>query len=453
MSQISLTKVPLPSALLVAMCLLSAPVHAQSNAANDICAATQSATVTPEQRIGACGEIIDSAKGEPARLVDALLNRADAYYVISKTALGIADLDRAITLDPKNSRAFRLRAESYRVAGRLDRALSDANESVRLDNKSASAFETRGNVLNNNRQYDAAIEDYNEAIRLDPGYAQAFMDRGAAYYFTGDSARAVESYDEAIKLDLKNAQAFSNRSAAYKKLGRGELALADENEAIRLDPTRPEYFDNRGLYYQATGDYDRAIADFDQAVRLKPQANFLTNRGDAYNSKGDYDRAIDEYNRALQLNPGFYLAYNNRAVAYRHKGDLDHAIVDYEQVLRINPQMASAAEELASLREGRVRRQLVSGRDDLPTFDCASARHAVEKAICSDRDLIRLDHQIDDAYKAALSKLDRDGVARLRREQRAFNARRDRLFGRPDFQLKPELERRLLALRGKSAVN
>jgi uncharacterized protein len=92
---------------------------------------------------------------------------------------------------------------------------------------------------------------------------------------------------------------------------------------------------------------------------------------------------------------------------------------------------------------------LVSGRDDLPTFDCSMAKLAVEKAICSDRDLIRLDRQIDDAYKAALGKLDADGVARIRREQRAFNARRDKMFGRPDYQLKPELERRLLALRGR----
>ena len=59
----------------------------------------------------------------------------------------------------------------------------------------------------------------------------------------------------------------------------------------------------------------------------------------------------------------------------------------------------------------------------LPTFDCDTAKRAVEKAICSDPDLIRLDRQIDDAYKAALAKLDRAGVARLRREQRAFNLR------------------------------
>jgi tetratricopeptide (TPR) repeat protein len=278
------------------------------------------------------------------------------------------------------------------------------------------------------------------------------MDRGAAYYFMSDSDRAIENYDQSIKLDPTHAQAYTNRGAVYKKTGRHELALADESEAIRRDPTVPEFFDNRGLSYEANGDYDRAIADFNEAIRLRPQANFITNRGDCYNGKHDYDRAIADYDRALKLDPGFYLAYNNRAVAYRGKGDLDYAIADLEQTLRVNPRMDSAAEYLAKLRLERDRLASVGG-PVLPSFDCGAARRAVEKAICSDPDLIRLDCQIDDAYKAALDKLDRAAAAGLRRHQREFNARRDRLFGHPDYQLKRELERRLLVLRGIAAGN
>jgi uncharacterized protein len=107
-----------------------------------------------------------------------------------------------------------------------------------------------------------------------------------------------------------------------------------------------------------------------------------------------------------------------------------------------------AADNLATLRRERDRRGTLSGANSvLPTFDCATARRAVEKAICSDPELARLDRQIDDAYKAALAKLDRRGVARLRREQRAFIARRDKAFGDPDYQIKREFERRLAKLR------
>ncbi|MBI4367700.1 MAG: tetratricopeptide repeat protein, partial [Deltaproteobacteria bacterium] len=192
--------------------------------------------------------------------------------------------------------------------------------------------------------------------------------------------------------------------------------------------------------------------DYNEAIRLAPQANFLTNRGDSYNLKGDYDRAIADYDRALKLNPGFYLAYNNRGAAFHKKGDLGRAIADYEQELRVNPRFDSAAENLAAVRQQRDRSDTITERL-LPTFDCATARRAVEKAICSDPDLSRLDRQIDDAYKSALAKLDRKGVARLREDQRDFNIKRNKFFGRPDYQLKRELEARLLALRGMAARN
>ena len=139
-------------------------------------------------------------------------------------------------------------------------------------------------------------------------------------------------------------------------------------------------------------------------------------------------------------------------MVFRKKLDYARAIADFEQALRIDPRMDAAVENLADVRQLADRRDTNAQRM-LPTFDCDRARRAVEKAICSDPDLSRLDRQIDDAYKAALAKLNRKGVARLRDEQREFNVNRDKSFGRPDYQLKRELERRLLALRGMTPGN
>jgi hypothetical protein len=41
----------------------------------------------------------------------------------------------------------------------------------------------------------------------------------------------------------------------------------------------------------------------------------------------------------------------------------------------------------------------------------------------------------------------------LREEQRDFNIKRSKSFGNPNYQLKRELEARLLALRGMTAEN
>jgi tetratricopeptide (TPR) repeat protein len=435
--------IPLFAAILAV--LAAAPARAQTDPNGDICAASDGSAQSPEQRIAACSALIEATKDTPQQQAAAYTNRGAAYYYVNKMPLALSDFSRAVALDPKNSRAFRERGNSYRTVGRIDLALADANEAIRLDPSDAVAFDNRGNVFNNNRQFDRGIDDYNEAVRLDPKFAQAFMDRGVAHYFKKEFESAIRDYDEAIKLNPNRSRAYTNRGAAYKGLGRNDRAIADESEAIRLDPLVPEYYDNRGLSYADNGDFDRAITDYNEAIRLSPAANFLTNRGDAYNQKHDCDRAI-------KLNPGFVLAYNNRGVTFRAKGDLERAIADFEQALRVDPRMDSAAENLADARQLRDRRDGNAQRM-LPSFDCGSARRAVEKAICSDPDLSRLDRQTDDAYKAALIRLKGAGLARVREEQHDFNAERNRAFGRPEYQLKRELERRLAVLRAMGGGN
>ena len=274
------------------------------------------------------------------------------------------------------------------------------------------------------------------------------MDLGVALYFKGDFKSAIASYDESIKLRPNSARAFTNRGAAHRKLGHREQALADESQAIKLDPTDPINYDNRGLAFQHDGDHDRAITDFDEAIRLQPQASFLADRGDSYIANKDYDRAVADYDRAIKLDPAFARAYNNRGVAFKHKGDFNRAMADFEQALRLAPEFDDAKENLADLREERDRRGSASGENSLaPTFDCKSAALAVEKTICADPELSRLDRQIDDAYRTALAKLGRHGVTRLKREQRAFIAKRDKEFGRASYDVKRALEKRLVQLR------
>jgi tetratricopeptide (TPR) repeat protein len=434
--------------------ILSAPqASAQSGANAEICASTGDA-YAPEQRITACGALIDALKDQSQPLAAALVNRGAVYRYVGKMQLALGDFDRAIALDPNNARAFRERADPCRRIGRLDQALADANQAVRLDPSDAQALDVRGNVFNNNRQYDRAIADYNEALRLKPDDAQTFMDRGAAYYFEKNYQPAIKDYDEAIKLDPKKSDAFTNRGAAFKALGRIDQAIADESAAIRLDPLTPEYFDNRGLSYAENGDYDRAIADYNEAIRLSPKANFLTNRGDSYNFKGDYDRAIADYDRAIALNRGFYLAYNNRGTAFGKKGDLDHEIADYEQALQINPQLDDAAENLAKARQQRDRRIAANAGTSgivLPSFDCGSASRAAEKAICSDPDLARLNREIDAAYKMAIVAHDGKARTQLGEQQRNFLPARNTSFGDPQYNLKREMKMRLAALRSMSA--
>src|SRR6478735_4367245 len=44
---------------------------------------------------------------------------------------------------------------------------------------------------------------------------------------------------------------------------------------------------------------------------------------------------------------------------------------------------------------------LCPAQSDTPTFDCSKARNSVEKLVCADQDLAKLDRKLSDLYKSA----------------------------------------------------
>ncbi len=410
----------------------------------------------PSELIAACSTAIEQASGSPKDQSIALVARADARARISSgLTQALKDLDRAIALDGKNARAYRLRGDLMREAGGdAGKAAADLSMAISLDPNDAEAYELRGVVHTEQRRLDRALADYDQAIRLKPDYAQAYADRGVAFYLRGDNEKAVRDYDEAIRLDPERPRTFTNRAAAYKKLGQMDKALADDDEAIRRDPKVSEYYDNRGLTYAAMKEYDKAIADYDQAIRMEQRANFFTNRGDSHQFKNELGAALSDYDAALRLDPNFALAYNNRAVLFKKMGERAKALADYEAALRLDPgndnAIAGRRVMLAEIKKfgAEPPRPLNAPSERSgPSFDCATAVREVEKVICADPQLSVLDLGISESYARRLKSSRGRAAAELRGTQRDFIAERNARFGKPGYDLRLALQRRLDTLR------
>lgn len=445
----SFTKASLCALLLGTAISLALVVPA--SAAADCVAGSKAA---PAELIPACSTIIDQTPNAAADRAAALLVRADAHAHISGgLTQALRDIDRAIALDGKNAKAWRLRGDLLREAGGdLNRAAADLGKAIDLDPSDAEAFELRGVVYTNQRRLDRALADYDQAIKLKADYAQAWSDRGVAYYLGGDNEKAIENFDEALRLDPDRPRTYSNRGAAWKKLGQYDKSVADNGEAIRLDPKQPEYYDNRGLAYAALGEYDKAIADYDQAIRREQRPNFLTNRGDSYQFKGELGAALSDYDAALKLDPNFAKTYNNRAVLYKKMGERAKALADYEAALRLDPANDNAASgrrtmiaEIAKFGTEPPRALNVASGNG-PSFDCATAKREVEKVICADPQLGVLDRQIAETYERVLKAANKRAAGDLRKTQRDFLSLRNASFGRPGYDLKKVMQQRLQKL-------
>jgi tetratricopeptide (TPR) repeat protein len=201
----------------------------------------------------------------------------------------------------------------------------------------------------------------------------------------------------------------------------------------------------------AANDADRIIAvcgalvDNDKTLKAD-RIKALIARGGAYNAKDMIDRAIGDYDAVLQLDPTLSDIFNARGELWRKKGDRPRALADFSAAIKLNPDHLTARGNYRSLVQELERLGALMAVKNKPSFNCATARRAVEKAICANPELANLDREIN----AVNTKLVRDAASdsphagrALQREQDAFLARRNAAFGRPDYDLHKAMKERL----------
>jgi tetratricopeptide (TPR) repeat protein len=183
----------------------------------------------------------------------------------------------------------------------------------------------------------------------------------------------------------------------------------------------------------------------DKADRIKA----LVARGAAYGRHDTLDRAIGDYGVALQLDPGLADIFNARGELWRKKGDRPKALADFGAAIKLNPNHLGAKANYKSLAQELERLGALKAVAGKPSFNCATARRAVERTICANPELADLDREINAAHVRVINEVQsqRQGRA-VQREQDEFIARRNASFGRPGYDLQKAMRQRLIELNG-----
>lgn len=204
----------------------------------------------------------------------------------------------------------------------------------------------------------------------------------------------------------------------------------------------------------AVDDIDKAATDCAAVIDNEKTAKgdlikALIARAALYARHDQVDRAIADDSRALLLDPTLADIFNARGELWLRKGDKPKAVRDFGAALKIDPSHEKArANHKAMARElERIGAQMaVAGK---PSFNCARARRAVEKAICRNRELADLDREIYGSHLRVIREARSPPQARkLQREQDDFIARRNAGYGRPGYDLKKAMQDRLQQING-----
>ena len=138
----------------------------------------------------------------------------------------------------------------------------------------------------------------------------------------------------------------------------------------------------------------------------------LTARAEVYDRKDQIDRAIGDYDTVLRLDPTLADIFNARGELWRKKGNRPRALADFGAAIKLNPDQAAAKANYKSLALEVERLGALLAVNNRPSFNCATARRAVDKAICGNPELANLDREINAVNTKVVRQATSDKPAR-----------------------------------------
>jgi tetratricopeptide (TPR) repeat protein len=296
-------------------------------------------------------QLLDKAivvfKEDNEKLSEALSLRAGLEMDAKKK---MADLDRAIKLDPSNTAAWQARALTQLRGGRFEQAAQDLEALLEKDSDNYLAMLALAEAMANLRKTDEAIELAGRAIKLEPEVPQAYELRARIHVLTNAMNLALVDVNQALHLQPGSYSSLLLRARLFQAQEKFDEALKDVETALKVRPKTVSALFLKSSIYETQRKFDRASATMRQVVILQPdneQARLML--GMYYSMASKVKKALIEFDLILAKNKGNTAALYWRADTRLNIGDHQGARKDYERVLEANPKHEATLNNLAWL--------------------------------------------------------------------------------------------------------
>jgi Flp pilus assembly protein TadD len=182
------------------------------------------------------------------------LERGRALLEEGQLNEAIAELSRAVSLDPKLSQAHSLLAVAYDRKGLHDRAEDSYRRAIDVNERDPQALNNLGYSLYLNGNYRAAVDRLKKAARLAPDDSRILNNLALAQVRLG-------KYDDAYR-NFAHAEGefngHANLAALLIRSGREEKAVEHLEAARKLQPDSQNVLRQLAEVYERTGRGDKA---------------------------------------------------------------------------------------------------------------------------------------------------------------------------------------------------
>ena len=261
----------------------------------------------PDAVAGVVADVADVAgdAAEYARLGGALASRHEFERAL-------ADLSKAVELDPNESEYRYARAKIYMQTGQVPLALADLDGVLALEPEFIGAYISRAQIRLGQKDNAGALSDLDAAAALAPPQGDVRFSLGQLYAGGQNFGAAIKQWDlwiESHPVDARFPGALAER-CYWKALQNQELSsgLSDCNRALALidmrNPDNAGVWANRGMVRLRQGAYDKAISDFSETLKKQPKnVRALYGRGVAKIRQNKVKDGESDIDAAVRLSP------------------------------------------------------------------------------------------------------------------------------------------------------
>ncbi len=234
--------------------------------------------------------------------------------------------EKALTLDPKDHRAWYLMGISYKNANQPEGAIRAWKKASELKPSDPAPRIAVADYYYQRGFYDLAETGYQEIANRWPEIQEPHYKIANLYFKRGDYRYALKAYQRVAELNSSSEMArksYVNIALITAKLGQDEGSLERSRDLIQkallMKPGDPETLLALGIIYSKMAMHDNAIDTFYQVLKSTTDTGLLAeaynNIGKSYYEKKQYKKAMQSFTRGIEEDPTNEEIRMNRKVA------------------------------------------------------------------------------------------------------------------------------------------
>ena len=286
-------------------------------------------------------------------------------------------LSKALEAKPSEG-LYRMRAIVYRMLRKDDQAMADLNKALAMQPKDPLALLQRANIALSRDDVQAAKRDLRAAEKIAPGVAAADQAIEVRCYIALQEGRMADAINEMQKLVQRDPSSMPRTlqlASLYLEDDRTEKGIDLLTSILDRDPTNGSALRMRAGAYLSTGEHRQAIADYELALEEMGDdesdavlSNILNNLAwvlatSPNDDLRDAEKAIKFGLRAVEVTEEKEAhILSTLAAGYAEAGNFEKAIEWSKRAVELgekdeNPQIDQLKEELESYQKGKPWRE------------------------------------------------------------------------------------------------